>query len=150
MEIEDSDFRKKMRKTVFTIAKTAIKTAIVCIIYVILSQVLAPLSPLIPGLQGMLQTFVVVYVALMIVGNLTSGTVFQHIFGAARCGFVMAYLIVSLNSGIFDYTFGSVSLMVDLRVFLIIVMMLETLGLAKSVILAIDFVSQKAELIRIQ
>jgi hypothetical protein len=62
----------------------------------------------------------------------------------------MAYLIVSLNSGIFDYTFGSVSLMVDLRVFLVIMMMLEILGLAKSVILAIDFVSQKAELIRIQ
>jgi hypothetical protein len=150
MGIENSSFRKKMRKAIFTIAKTAIKTAIVCIIYVILSQVLAPLSPLIPGLQGMLQTFIIVYVALMIVSNLTSGTVFQHIFGAARCGFVMAYLIVSLNSGIFDYTFESVSLMVDLRVFLVIVMMLEILGLAKSVILAIDFVSQKAELIRIQ
>ena len=150
MGIEDSSFRKKMRKTVFTIAKTAIKTAIVCILYVILSQVLAPLSPLIPGLQGMLQTFIIVYVALMIVSNLTSGTVFQHMFGAARCGFVMAYLIVSLNSGIFDYTFGSVSLMVDLRMFLVIVMMLEILGLAKSVILAIEFVSQKAELIRIQ
>ena len=150
MGIEDSSFRKKMRKTVFTIAKTVIKTAIVCILYVILSQVLAPLSPLIPGLQGMLQTFIIVYVALMIVSNLTSGTVFQHIFGAARCGFVMAYLIVSLNSGIFDYTFGSVSLMVDLRMFLVIVMMLEILGLAKSVILAIDFMSQKAELIRIQ
>ena len=150
MGIEDSSYRKKMRKTVFTIAKTVIKTAIVCILYVILSQVLAPLSPLIPGLQQMLQTFIIVYVALMIVSNLTSGTVFQHIFGAARCGFVMAYLIVSLNSGIFDYTFGSVSLMVDLRVFLVIVMMLEILGLAKSVILAIDFMSQKAELIRIQ
>jgi hypothetical protein len=150
MGIEDDSFRKKMRKTVFTIAKTAIKTAIVCIIYVILSKVLSPLSPLIPSLQEVLQTFVVVYVALMIVGNLTSGTILQHIFGAARCGFVMAYLIVSLNSGIFDYTFGTVSLMVDLRVFLVIVMMLEILGLAKSVILAIDFVSQKAELIRIQ
>jgi len=150
MGIEDSSLGKKMRKTVFTIAKTAIKTAIVCILYVILSQVLAPLSPLVPGLQQMLQTFIIVYVALMIVSNLTSGTVFQHIFGAARCGFVMAYLIVSLNSGIFDYTFGSVSLIVDLRMFLVIVMMLELLGLAKSVILAIDFVSQKAELIRIQ
>jgi hypothetical protein len=150
MGIEDSSHGKKMRKIVFTIAKTVIKTSIVCILYVILSQVLAPLSPLVLGLQQMLQTFIIVYVALMIVSNLTSGTVFQHIFGAARCGFVMAYLIVSLNSGIFDYTFGSLSLMVDLRVFLVIVMMLEILGLAKSVILAIDFVSQKAELIRIQ
>ena len=149
MGLEDSSVKKKIRKGVYTVAKTAIKTAVVCIIYVIVSQLLAPFSMFIPGLHQMIQTFVIVYVVLMIVSNLTSGTVFQHVFGAARCGFVMAYLIISLNSGIFDYTFGNLSLMVDLRLFLIIVMLLEILGLAKSAIQAIDFVSQKAELIKI-
>ena len=149
MGLEDSSTEKKIRKAVYTVAKTAIKTAVVCIIYVIVSQLLAPVSMFLPGLQQMIQTFVIVYVVLMIVSNLTSGTVFQHVFGAARCGFVMAYLIISLNSGIFDYTFGNLSLMVDLRLFLIIVMLLEILGLAKSAIQAIDFVSQKAELIKI-
>jgi hypothetical protein len=149
MELEDDSVRKKMRKTIFTVAKTAIKTALVCIIYVIVSRLLAPVSTFIPDLQQMIQTFVIVYVVLMIISNLTSGTVFQHVFGAARCGFVMGYLIISLNSGIFDYTFGNLSLMVDLRLFLIVVMLLEILGMARSAIQAIDFVSQKAELIKI-
>jgi hypothetical protein len=150
MGFEHTSVKKKLRRAAFTISKAAIKTMIVCVVYVIVSQLLAPISPFIPGLQGMLQTFVVVYIALMIVSDLTSGTVFHYIFGAARCGFVMAYLIISLNSGIFDYTFGNLSLMVDLRLFLVIVMLLEVLGMAKSVIQALDFVSQKAELIPIR
>jgi hypothetical protein len=149
MELEEGSVRKKMRKAIFTVAKTAIKTALVCVLYVIVSRLLEPVSTFIPNLQQMIQTFVIVYVVLMIISNLTSGTVFQHVFGAARCCFVMAYLIISSNSGIFDYTFGNLSLMVDLRLFLIIVMLLEILGMAKSVIQAIDFVSQKAELVQI-
>jgi hypothetical protein len=150
MELEKTSVKKKIRRAVFTISKAAIKTAIVVILYVIVSQLLAPVSPLIPSLQAMLQTFVIVYIALMIISDLTSGTIFHYIFGAASCGFVMAYLIVSLNSGIFDYTFGNLSLTVDLRLFLIIVMLLEVLGMAKSVMQALDFVSQKAELIPIR
>jgi hypothetical protein len=146
MGVEDNNRKKKIRKWLFTIAKAAIKTAIVCIIYVIVSRLLAPVSSFIPNLQQMIQNFVIVYVALMVISDLTSGTIFQYIFSASRSGFVIAYLIVSLNSGIFNYTFGNISLMVDLRAFLIIVMLLELVGLARSVIQEIDFVSQKAEL----
>jgi hypothetical protein len=147
MEAEEKSTRRRLfRKRMFTVAKAAIKTAIVCLIYVIVSQLLAPVSSFIPGLQQMLQNFIVVYVILMVISDLTSGTVFQYIFSASRSGFVIAYLIVSLNSGIFSYTFGNLSLMVDLRVILIVVMLLELLGLARSVIQEIDFVSQKAEL----
>jgi len=149
MGVEDISKKKKIRKWLFTITKAAIKTAIVCVIYVIVSQLLAPVSSLIPNLQQMIQNFVIIYVVLMVISDLTSGTVFQYIFSASRSGFVIAYLLVSLNSGIFSYTFGNVSLMVDLRAFLIVVMLLELLGLARSVIQEIDFVSQKAELGRI-
>jgi hypothetical protein len=149
MELEEGSVRKKMRKAIFTVAKTVIKTALVFIIYVIVSPLLAPLSAYIPDLQQMIQTFVIVYVVLMIIGNLTSGTIFKHVFGAARCVFVMAYLIISLKSGIYDYTFGNLSLMVDLRLFLIIFMLLEILAMTNSVIQGIDFVSQKAELVKI-
>jgi hypothetical protein len=146
MGVEDNSKKKKIRKWLFTIAKAAIKTAVVCIIYVIVSRLLAPVSSFIPNLQQMIENFVIVYVVLMVISELASGTVFQYIFSASRSGFVIAYLIVSLNSGIFNYTFGKVSLMVDLRAFLIIVMLLELVGLARSVIQEIDFVSQKAEL----
>jgi len=149
MASEHVGVKKRIRKIVFTISKATVKTAVILIVYVIVSQLLAPVSPLVPGLQEMLRTFVIVYISLMIVSDLTSGTILHYIFGAARCGFVMAYLIVSLNSGIFDYTFGNLSLIVDVRLFLVIVMLLEVLGMAKSVIQALDFVGQKTELMQI-
>jgi len=147
MEARDTSTKRRLiKKRLFVIAKAAIKTVIVCIIYTVVSQLLEPVSSFIPGLQQMLQNFIIIYIALMVISDLMSGTVFQYIFSASRSGFVIAYLIVSLNSGIFSYTFGNVSLMVDLRVILVVVMLLELLGLAKSVIQEIDFVSQKAEL----
>jgi hypothetical protein len=57
----------------------------------------------------------------------------------------MAYLILSLNGGLFGVTFENVSLLVDLRVFLVVAMLLSLLGLAKSVLQAINYMSEKAE-----
>jgi len=54
-------------------------------------------------------------------------------------------LIFSLKSGIFGLTFQNVSLIVDLRVFLAIAMLLSLLGLAKSVLQAINYMNEKAE-----
>jgi len=86
-----------------------------------------------------------VYILLMIVGELTSGTIFQYFFSVAKALFVIGYLIFSLNGGIVGLTFQNVSLMVDLRLFLAIAMLLSLLGLAKSVFQAVNYMSEKAE-----
>jgi len=90
-----------------------------------------------------------VYILLMIVGELTSGTIFQYFFSVAKALFVIGYLIFSLNGGILSLTFQNVSLMVDLRLFLAIAMLLSLLGLAKSVLQAVNYMSEKAEYTRI-
>jgi hypothetical protein len=131
---------------VVKVSKAAVKAAIVCIVYVILARFLAPVSMIIPGFQQMIETFVIVYVVLMLIGDLTSGTILHHFFNVAKALFVMIYLIFSLNSGIFEYTFGNVNLIVDLRLLLVIAMLIGLLGLAKSVLQAINYVSEKAEL----
>jgi hypothetical protein len=135
-----------MRKLSFRIAKTAIKVVIIVVIYMLCSQILGQASILIPGLQGMITTFMIVYVALMVVSDLTSGSIIQHFFNGARSLFVIAYFIFSLNSGILDYTLGNMNLMIDVRLFLVLVMLFGLLGLAKSIIQAISFVSEKLEL----
>ena len=94
----------------------------------------------------MITTFMIVYVALMVVSDLTSGSIIQHFFNGARSLFVIAYFIFSLNSGILDYTLGSMNLMIDVRLFLVLVMLFGLLGLAKSIIQAISFVNEKLEL----
>jgi uncharacterized ion transporter superfamily protein YfcC len=147
MELDGRSNRKqRIWKTAFRILKTTAKVVIVGIIYLFLSQFLAPASVMIPGLQDMIATFLIIYVVLMVVCDLTSGTILQHFFSGAKSLFVIAYLIFSLNSGILEYTFGSVNLIIDLRLFLVVAMLLEMLGLAKSVMQGINFMNEKAEL----
>jgi len=145
MATEENCTEKKMHNFVVKIVKAGVKAAVVIVIYAILIQFLAPISSIIPSLQQTIQTFVIVYVVLMIISDLASGTLFQHVFNAARALFAMIYLVFFLNAGIFEYTSGNLSLTVDLRLFLVIAMMLGLLELAKSVLQAINYVGERAE-----
>jgi hypothetical protein len=141
----DNDSRKKIRNFTFKALKATVKGILFYVIYFVLWMFLAPISEIIPGLQQMIETFVMVYIILMIVAELTSGTIFQYFFNVARALFVIGYLIFSLNGGILGLTFQNVNLMVDLRVFLAIATLLSLLGLAKSVLQAVNYMSEKAE-----
>jgi len=126
--------------------KATIKGILFYIIYFVLSQLLAPVSTLVPGLQQMIETFFIVYIVLMIVGDLTSGTIYQHFFNAAKALFVIGYMLFSLRGAVFGTSFANVSLMVDLRMFLVIAVLLSLLGLAKTVLQAINYMSENAEI----
>jgi hypothetical protein len=106
---------------------------------------LAPVAGIVPGLQQMIETFVIVYIVFMIVGELTSGTVFQYFFDSARALFVISFLILSLNGGTISGTFENVNLIVDVRLFLVFATLLSLLGFAKSVLQAISFMNERAE-----
>jgi len=142
----NTNFKKNLRGIAFRALKAAIKGILFYIIYFVLSQLLAPVSTLVPGLQQMIETFFIVYVVLMIVGNLTSGTIYQHFFNAAKALFVIGYMLFSLGGGVFGTSLENVSLMVDLRMFLVIAVLLSLLGLAKTVLQAINYMSEKAEI----
>jgi len=141
----NNDFKKRVRNFTFKALKATVKGILFYGIYFVLWMFLAPISDMVPGFQQTIETFVMVYILLMIVGELASGTIFQYFFNVAKALFVIGYLIFSLKGGIFGLTFQNVSLMVDLRLFLVIAMLLGLLGLAKSVLQAINYMNEKAE-----
>ena len=143
-----NNFKKKIRNFTFKALKATVKGILFYAIYFVLWMFLAPISDMVPGFQQMIETFVMAYILLMIVGELASGTIFQYFFNVAKALFVIGYLIFSLNGGIFGLTFQNVSLMVDLRLFLAIAMLLSLLGLAKSVLQAINYMNEKVEYTR--
>jgi hypothetical protein len=146
MAENNNDSRRTIRNFTCKALKATAKAIILYVAYFLIwTMLLAPASEIIPGIQQMIETFVIIYIALMIVSDLTSGTIFQYFFSVAKALFVIGYLIFSLNGGIFGITFQDVSLMVDLRLFLSIAMLLSLLGLAKSVLQAINYMSEKAE-----
>jgi uncharacterized ion transporter superfamily protein YfcC len=123
-----------------------IKGAILYAAYFFLSQFLAPLSQFIPDFQQIVETFVTVYIILIIIAELTSGSILQHFFNAAKSLFVVAYLIVSLGTGVLSMTFQGLNVVVDIHLFLMIAILLGLVGLAKSVLQTIHYLNEKTEL----
>lgn len=117
--------------------------------FFIIWTIVAPFSTLIPSLKQTLETFVAVFIALIVVGELTSGTIYGQLFGIARALFVVFYLMLSLNDGIFKATFQNIDLMVDFRFFLVFSMLFGLLGLARSVFQAINYVNERVEYARV-
>jgi uncharacterized ion transporter superfamily protein YfcC len=136
---------KKYRGLVFRAVKALVKAIIFYVIYLLLWNVFAPISEFVPGFQQLVETFMIIYLVLMIIGDLSSGTIYQYFFNVAKALFVIGYLIVSLGGGIFGMTYESISLMIDLRLILAIAVLLGLLGLAKSVLQAVNYMSEKAE-----
>lgn len=145
MTEEKKDSNKRVQQFTFKALKATIKGIIFYGIYFVLSMFLAPVSELVPSFQQTIEIFVTVYIFLMIVGELTSGTIFHHFFNSVKALFVILYLIASLKGGIVGMSFQSVNLVVDLRLFLVVAMLLGLLGFAKSVLQAINFLNEKAE-----
>jgi hypothetical protein len=126
--------------------KATIKGVILVAVYLVLFQFIARLSELVPGLQQLIETFVAVYIILIIISTLTAGSILQHFFDTARAFFIIAFLMLSWGAGTFSLTLHGADVVIDVRVFLIIAMMLGLVELAKSVLQTIDHVNEKAEL----
>jgi hypothetical protein len=150
MANNQSSFKTSLRSITFKALKATIKGVLFYATYFVLWMLIAPFAELVPGLQLMVETFVAVYITLMVIGELTAGTIYQHFFNAAKALFVIAYFILSLNGGIMGITFENISLLIDLRLFLVVAMLLSLLGLAKSVLQAINFMNEKAESVTLQ
>jgi len=149
MVSKENSSKTPLRKILFKALKATVKALLFFTLYYVCWYFLAPVAGLIPGLQQSVEIFVAVYITLIVISELTAGTIYQHFFGVAKALFLVSYLALSLNTGILSMTYEGVSLMVDLRLFIMVAMLLGLLGLGKSVLQAINFLSQKAEHIQI-
>ena len=135
-----------LRKIGVRALKAAAKGILVYILYFVLSLFLAPFMEMVPTLQQSIEAFVTLYLILMVIGDFMADTIYHYLFGAGKSLFVIFYLILSLKSGVVSTSFGSINLLVDLRLFLVIAMFLSLLGLARSVFQTINFMNEKASL----
>lgn len=137
--------KNRSKRIMRNVLKATIKGMIFYAIYFIISMFLTPVFDAIPSLQHTVETFVAVYIALIVIGEVLSGTIYKHLFNIAKAVFVIIYLILSLEGGIVSTTFDEVKLTLDLRMFLTAATLLSLLGLAKSMFQAIDFLNERAK-----
>jgi len=151
VEETNNNLKARLKKFTFKALKATVKGVIFYVVYFVLwITFLAQAAAIFPGLQQMIETFVTVYIVLIILGELTSGTIYQFFFDAAKSLFMIGYLILSLNGGKLGIAVQNVNLVVDIRIFLTIVTLLSLLGLAKAILQAINFMSERAEYTQIQ
>jgi len=129
----------------FKVAKATVKAILVYLIYFLLMQLLEPLIELLPGFMGSIEIFVSVYIVLMILSELTANTVFQYFFGTARHLLFMAYMLLSMGNGIFNASLENYNLSVNLTLFFSLAILLSLLGFAKTILQAINFMHERAE-----
>jgi hypothetical protein len=135
--------KKRSKRIMRNVLKATIKGMIFYAIYFIISIFLTPVFDAIPSLQHTVETFVAVYISLIVIGEVLSGTIYKHLFNIAKAVFVIIYLIFSLEGGIVSTTVHEVRLTLDLRMFLTAATLLSLLGLAKSMFQAIDFLNER-------
>jgi uncharacterized ion transporter superfamily protein YfcC len=144
--VEKKKPRNPIRDISFRVAKAAIAAILIYVLYLLLLSLLAPLFEFIPWLAGTIEVFVIVFIVLMILGDLTKGTIFQHFFNVARSLFVIGYLLVSMGNGKIGVSYENFSLTLDLTIFYGFAVVLGLLSLAKSILQAINYLNERAEI----
>jgi hypothetical protein len=142
---EEKKAKKPVKDIAIRILKATIKAVIVIVLYSFVMPLLAPLFQLIPSFTESIQAFVTIYIVLMIIGDLTARTIFEHVFNVVRALFIMFYLILTLGDGVINVNMQNVNLMVNLSMFFTIAVTLSLLTLGKAMLQAIGFIAERAE-----
>lgn len=94
--------------------------------------------------------FAAIIICFAVLIQLASGTIFQHAFSIAKAIILIIYFIYALNGGILTLNVPikemTINIVANLTAFLVILISVNLLALAKSMLEAINFLSQKANL----
>lgn len=137
--------RNRIKDLSSRIATTTLKAILISLIYYVISPLVLPFLTFIPGLAETIEIFVMVYIVLMILGDLTAGTIYNCFFNVAKALYVIAYLTFFVGDGSFTASYQNFGLTADLTMLYTIAASLGLLGLAKAVLQAINFMSERAE-----
>jgi hypothetical protein len=139
--LDKSAFRKLLSR----VLRAVVKAMIVVIAFLVFSQFLGPLKQVYPGVIGLIETYVVVYVAFTVAGELTKGMIYHYGVNIGKAFFFIGYSIYALNKGTITETIQSVTLSVNLQIFLIMMIFIGTLDFSKSLLQMINYVADKTE-----
>jgi len=114
----------------------------------LISQVSGFAPELFAGYGQLLNLFVAVVIFFVVASELTSGTIFQHAFNVGKAIILIVFFVLALNGGIVDFGLNEgtpINIWADLRIYLMMLITIDLLGLAKSILQAVNFLSEKTE-----
>jgi hypothetical protein len=142
---QNKNNKNAIKEITYRILKASLKAILIYVIYVLVTPMLAPLTEMVPDLMSSIEAFAIIFVVLMFLSDLTQDTIFQHFFNTARQIYIIGYLLLSMGDGVMSLSMENLSLNVNLTIFYGIAVLLSLLGLARSILQAIEFMGKKAE-----
>jgi hypothetical protein len=115
----------------------------------LLSQVAQFAPELVAGYEQLLKVFVATVIFFVVASEVTAGSILQYAFNVGKSLIIIIFVVLALNGGIVKLDFGiqgqGISIVADLRAYILALISIDLLGLAKSVLGAVNFLSEKAE-----
>jgi len=142
---QNKNNRDAIIEIVYRILKASLKAILIYVIYVLVSPFIVPITEFIPYFFSSIESFLIIFIALMFLSDLTKDTIFQYFFNTARQIFVIGYLLLSMSEGVMSLSYENLILTVNLTIFYGIALSLSLLGFARSILQAIEYKSRKAE-----
>jgi len=143
-----------IRKILPRIVKAAVKAVLYFVfLYLMPTLLISQLSEFAPELftsySQLLSLFVAVVIFFVVASELTSGTIFQHAFNIGKAIILIIFYILALKGGTISLNLNvesvPINIWADLRVYLMMLITIDLLGLAKSLLQAVNFLSEKTE-----
>ena len=137
--------RFSKRNLSIRILKAGVKAVLVYVAYFIFTLLTQQVYELIGEYSPFIEGFFIAIAVFVFLIEFSSGTIFKYMLEFARSLFVIFYLIIALKSGIIDVNIQNVALILNLQFFLLMLISINLIEIAKTVLSAIDFLHEKAE-----
>jgi len=138
-----------IKKLIPRVIKAAIWGTLTFVFVYYLPTLIYPMDLLPAGYNQFFYLFAAIAVFFAVVTKLFSGTILEHAFSIAKALIIIIYFITVFNGGIISLTMpmeeATVKLVVDLKAILVILILVNLLGIAKSMFQLTRFLAKKVE-----
>jgi hypothetical protein len=146
--------KSPIRRSAPRILKATLWGTVTFLVYYLPYNYLLPSLLTLPGvsdlaLETSFSVFLIIVVFFAVIIKLFSGSIFQHVFSIARGLILMVYFIYAFEGGIMALApsigGATFNIILDLRILLAMFILISLLGIGKSLLHAIDFLSRERE-----
>jgi hypothetical protein len=136
--------RNIIRTLLPRLAKASMKAVIIYIVFAALSTFMAPIAGVF-DYQGVVAVPFALYLALIFLVEVSRGAILQYIFSAVNHLAMMLYFSYVMNSAVVSFAVDRISLTVDLRFFIALLVLASVLGFAKNMMQLLDWLNTREE-----
>ena len=125
--------------------KAGIKAFLIYVAYVIFLLLTKPIYNFVGQYSQVIDVFFITILIFTFISELSSGTIYQYMFSFSRELFIIFYFINVLNGGAIRMNVENVEFSVNLQFFILVLILMGVLGMARNTLGAINFLNEKSE-----